>query len=128
MARPVAALLAALTVVAACGRPVAGSPAPNPDATQPLTGRHALGDYPTLDYCSLVDEGAFPERVGLVAVNPRPSYDDCLFSVQKNAAEVTIQVGLLEDQDTIAGVNHSLDRRRNPPRGLEVYRGTEDAE
>jgi hypothetical protein len=130
MVRPVAVLVAVLVVLAGCAAPVAGSAVADEaaarEAAEPLSSQRALGDYPSLDYCSLMDQKSFPQRLGLVAVYPRGSYDYCVFSVQKSGTEARVQIGYLEDQETISGADHTVDRRRTPPRGLEVHRGTED--
>ena len=130
MVRPVAVLVALLAVLAGCARPVAGSAVANEsaarEAAEPLTSERALGDIPSLDYCSLMDQRAFPQQLGLVAVYPRGSYDYCYFTVQKSGTEARVKIGYLEDPETISGTDHAVDRRRNPPRGLEVHRGTED--
>jgi hypothetical protein len=130
MVRLVAVLVALLAVLAGCARPVAGSAVADEtaarEAAEPLSSERALGDYPSLDYCSLMDQKAFPQRLGLVAVYPRGSYDYCFFTVQKSGTEARVEIGYLEDQKTIRGTDHAVDRRRNPPRGLEVHRGTED--
>jgi hypothetical protein len=125
MVRLFAALIL-LTLLAGCATPVTGPALANDaaarEAAEPLTSQRALGDYPSLDYCSLMDQNAFPKRLGLIAVYPHGSYDYCLFTVQQSGTEAKVQIGNLEDQKTISDADHAVDRRL--PQGLEVHRDT----
>jgi hypothetical protein len=129
MARPVAALLVLLAALTACSQPVAGSAVPNADAAreaaEPLTSQRALGELTTIDYCSLVEARALPRDLGQLVLNPKPSFDFCGFKLKAQGIEVEVEVGFLDDADTLHGVDRTTDRTKHPPRGLQVQRGTE---
>lgn len=126
MARPVGFPLVALALLAGCARPVAGTAVPDGTAAEPLTSERALGEYATIDYCSLVDEHALPATVGQVVLSAKPWFDYCAFKVRSEGVDAEVDVGFLDDEETLDGVDRAPDPRRDPPRGLTVQRGTED--
>jgi hypothetical protein len=128
MARPFALLLAvaAALAVAGCARPVAGSARPDAsaakDATAPLTGQLALGDFPTVDYCSLLVPLTLPDTLGSLVLMPRPSYDYCTFKVRTQGIDVRVRVGHLDDGDPPGSARRTPDKDRTLPRGMRVER------
>ncbi|HEU5470049.1 MAG TPA: hypothetical protein VFV67_05300 [Actinophytocola sp.] len=128
---PVIRLLAAcalLLCVTGCGTALPGTAVPNEtaaeEAAEPLTAKAALGDFATIDYCSLTDANAVPQRLGSVAVLPRGAYDECRLSVQKDGVDTEVRLGSLQEEDHLTNSEYTLDGRVLP-RGLRVYRGTE---
>lgn len=130
MIRIIAALSALAMLVAGCAKTVAGSAVLNEaavrEANGPLTAKQALGDFSSINYCSLLESSPLPADFGPVVKEPRRYFDFCTFRVRTDKDEVEVRVGYLDDSDTIEGIDHTDDRTRTPPRGLTVQRGHED--
>ena len=106
---------------ASCSVEVIGSPAPPVDTTGPLTAAEALGDYATINYCSLVDKDSFPDAVGQVVVYPSPSFDVCTFTVRTSGGDVEVHEGNLATSGNLDGVVRLMpDRSRTLPRELQL--------
>ncbi|MFL6142241.1 MAG: hypothetical protein ACJ72N_10310 [Labedaea sp.] len=135
MGRPSALLLAAVAVsamsamsvaVAGCAAPVAGTSVPEAsaakDAGAPLTGQIALGDLPTIDYCSLLIPLTLPDELGQLVLLPRPAYDYCAFTVRTKGIDVGVTVGVVDEGDPPGGARRTPDPDRTLPRGLRAQR------
>lgn len=133
MVRFVAALAGLAMVAAGCAKTVAGSAVPDEQAVrelaEPLTAKQALGDFASINYCSLLDPRPVPADLGTIVLDPRRAFEFCAFKVRTSSGtEVEVRVGYLDDPDTIEGVDRTEDRSKTPPRGLKIERGEEDDE
>src|SRR6266511_193495 len=132
MIRLVLGFFALAVAASGCTTVTAGTAVPNEEqakeAASPLTARQALGDFASIDYCSLLDSTPLPTELGSISGHPKPTYEYCGFGVRVGGTEVEVRVGYLDDSDTIEGENRTDDRTKAPPRGLTVQRGHEDDE
>ncbi|HWD02646.1 MAG TPA: hypothetical protein VG674_09360 [Amycolatopsis sp.] len=90
MRSPLGPLVVGLALVpAACS---AAGPAPSPAPPSPLTATAALGDFTTLDYCSLLDVSRLR---GATADDPDSSFTDCRADYLRSGRSHTVTVGPL---------------------------------
>ena len=83
--RPLTAAVAGLVCLAGCSSP---APAPADSAPSPLSAVTALGDFATLDYCSLLD-------ARLHAATPDSSFTTCQANFVQNGLPRTVTIGPL---------------------------------
>lgn len=132
MVRLIAVLVVLVMAVSGCSKAVSGSAVPNAEAAKEaaslLTAKRALGEFASIDYCSLLDTTPLPADIGPVTTAPRPAYEYCLFQVRVSGFEADVQVGFLDNSDTIEGTERTEDRGKTPPRGLTIERGPDDSD
>ncbi|MGW4483510.1 hypothetical protein ACWEOE_06690 [Amycolatopsis sp. NPDC004368] len=88
---PVVVALGGALVLAACSSAAAPAPAAT-QAPSPLTAVAALGDFTTLDYCSLLDVSRLR---GATADDPDSSFTDCRADYVRSGRPHTVSVGAL---------------------------------
>ncbi|MFI5612414.1 hypothetical protein [Amycolatopsis sp. NPDC051903] len=91
MRSPLGPLFAALALVLA-GCSTDPAPAAAPAAPSPMTATSALGDFTTLDYCSLLDVSRLR---GATADDPDSSFTDCRADFVRGGRSHTVAVGPL---------------------------------
>ncbi|GAA3540792.1 hypothetical protein GCM10022222_25490 [Amycolatopsis ultiminotia] len=90
------AIGAAVLLAAACSASPTAAPAP-PSAPEPLTAAAALGDFASIDYCSLLDPARLPDAT---AAAPDSSFTDCRVDLVQAGHQVAVTVGpLAADRD-----------------------------
>jgi hypothetical protein len=110
-------------VCTSCAVGVAGTPVADPNG--PLTTRVALGDLPTVDFCSLLSADNYPANLGSVVNRPSPSFSYCTMSVISRKTDASVLVGYLSTATNLSGI--TLDPDRSLSRGLEVRKSRSDS-
>lgn len=130
MVRLVVAFVVLVLAVSGCSKAVSGSAVPNAEAAEearrPLMAEKALGEFASINYCSLLDTTPLPADFGAMVLAPKPTYEYCRFKVRAGGDDVEIRVGYLDNSETIEGAQRTEDRSKTPPRGLVIQRGEED--
>ncbi|PFG47311.1 hypothetical protein ATK36_2347 [Amycolatopsis sulphurea] len=84
-------------LIAACAAGCAAEPAVAPDTPAPLTAVSALGDFGTLDYCSLLDTTRLARST---VATPDSSFTGCQADFVQNGRQGSVTVGpLAADRD-----------------------------
>ncbi|MEU6642031.1 hypothetical protein ABZ863_05720 [Saccharomonospora sp. NPDC046836] len=122
-------LAAVLLLLAGCASPVAGMAAPDPEVlreiererqrNEPLSAQDALGDFTTVDYCSLLDVEALAPPMRIDG-DPLPSFEYCDLPVTMDGSTVTVSVGMLRERET--GTGQVVDPDKELPRQLTMER------
>jgi hypothetical protein len=102
---------------------VTGTPVADPNG--PLSTRVALGDLPTVDFCSLLSPDDYPASLGSVVNRPSPSFNYCTMSVIPQKITADVLVGYLSAATNLTGI--TLDPGRSLPRGLEARNSRADS-
>lgn len=121
---PALLLLVAL-VVSGCTSTVLGTAAPDPAVVAelerqrelertPLTAELALGDFSTVDYCSVVDFAELGKTFTLTQ-DPITSFDSCSFAAELSGVAIQVDTGYL----TLGGVRGVPESGEKLPRGLK---------
>jgi len=95
------------------GTPVSGAAA----AARPMSAARELGDFSTIDPCSIVDTEGLPTDLAAQS-EPEQSLDYCALHVTSGGGAAEAEVGALIFQGPDAGTPESL------PSGLWLYPGT----
>ncbi|MFC3451902.1 hypothetical protein [Amycolatopsis speibonae] len=113
--------LCGLFLAAACGTPEpAATPSPT-TADEALTASEALGEYPSLDYCSLVDQRKVIAG-GTAVKPPLSSFEFCRLEFVEGATRYTVTTGpITSGQDPN---NQPYDYGGPLPEGVSVQQST----
>ncbi|MEV6912496.1 hypothetical protein [Amycolatopsis sp. NPDC051071] len=120
------AVLCGLFLAAACTTPgPAPAPSPTTDRDEALTAAEALGEYSSLDYCSLVDQRKVIGG-GNAVKPPLASFEFCHLEFVEGANRYTVTTGpIASGQDPN---NQPYDYAGNLPEGISVQQSTFNAE
>lgn len=127
IARSVALVVTAV-VLAGCTQVVGGQAAGDPrvlreisERNRPLSSQQALGDYATIDYCSLLN-GVKPSANGRFSPPPDASFEYCGYFFERGDNLTYVALGYLGDQETTAGDSGSPVDDLDLPHQLEASR------
>ncbi|WP_181774231.1 hypothetical protein [Amycolatopsis pittospori] len=120
------AVLCGLFLVAACSTPEpVATPSPSTDRDEALTAAEALGEYSSLDYCSLVDR----QKViggGNAVKPPLSSFEFCRLEFVEGANRYTVSTGpIVSGQDPN---NQPYEYGGTLPEGISVQQSTFNAD
>ncbi len=118
--------LCGLFLATACATPdQAAAPSPTTDRDEALTAAEALGEYPSLDYCSLVDQRKVIGG-GNAAKPALASFEFCQLEFVEGANRYTVVTGpITSGQDPN---NQPYDYAGTLPEGVSVQQSTFNAE
>ncbi|ASR37776.1 hypothetical protein BAY61_25340 [Prauserella marina] len=107
-------VLLTAVAVAGCANVVGGEAGPGD--VRPLKASDVLGDFETVDYCSVLDADAL-SRAGGYVEHSRPSFDECFVDVVADDIDVRMRLGpLAYEPETSEEPDEEIVR----PRGLRV--------
>jgi hypothetical protein len=126
--RRVCVVLLAVLLAAGCADTVRGKAVADPvalkqvqEAHTPLTAQAALGDFKTVDYCTIFDPSSIRAGGGTDPGQPVTAFDDCTIDAKLGTTAVQVFVGYLQGKQNDRGVQIP-DPTKTLPRGLSVAR------
>ena len=128
-------LVVAAALSASCTQVVTGTPSGDPEVlagiaerAEPLTARAALGDFRTIDYCSLLD-GVRTSVRGELSPPPDASFEYCGYYFETGDSPLYVLVGYLDNRRTARSEpGEPVTDYRQLPHDLGVSRLTLDGE
>lgn len=112
--------LVVLGCLTGCARVVAGTPMPGA-APSAMSANKELGDFDTIQPCSMVDVEGLPSDLGAES-EPADSFDACALRVDSAGAAIHVEVGALVYDEDEAGETGP----EALPSGLRLYTGALD--